>query len=305
MERDWPESNCYVDVWIEILHAKALEVEAMLGFTIANDYEFDQWTFFKPKPSELTRLYGLEIEELTIWRDLTAHVELHVTHGRIPLLEVDAFYLPDTEGRGYRESHTKTTIAVESIDPASECLRYLHNRAGFMLGGSDYRGLLRIDPAPSPRDLMPFCEIVKVERIDHKTTDALREIALELLQGHRARAPRSNPISRYAAAVDADLEMLLENPAETFDPYAFASIRQCGSGFALAADHLDWLGQGQPAWSEASACFRIISRRSSALVLNMARIAHSGRRRDLSGPLGEMAAAWDRGMTALDRALSQ
>ena len=47
-QRIWVEKNCYVDLWIELLHALRLEPLAMLPFTLAIDFEGDQWTFFKP-----------------------------------------------------------------------------------------------------------------------------------------------------------------------------------------------------------------------------------------------------------------
>ena len=43
---DWPEKNCYADVWIAFLRSLKLEPVAMLGHTIAVDFEGDQWTFF-------------------------------------------------------------------------------------------------------------------------------------------------------------------------------------------------------------------------------------------------------------------
>jgi hypothetical protein len=46
------------DVWIELLHAMDLEPHAMLAFTLAVDFEGDQWTFFKPTPGDLWALYG-------------------------------------------------------------------------------------------------------------------------------------------------------------------------------------------------------------------------------------------------------
>jgi hypothetical protein len=49
----WVEKNCYIDLWIELLHALKLEPLAMLPFTAAIDFEGDQWTFFKPSHDEL------------------------------------------------------------------------------------------------------------------------------------------------------------------------------------------------------------------------------------------------------------
>ena len=45
--RIWPETNCYVDLWIEVLAAAGFTPEAMLGFTLTQDFEGDQFTFFK------------------------------------------------------------------------------------------------------------------------------------------------------------------------------------------------------------------------------------------------------------------
>ena len=52
----WVEKNCYVDVWIELVHALGCEPLAMLPFTAAIDFEGDQWTFFKPEHEELFEL---------------------------------------------------------------------------------------------------------------------------------------------------------------------------------------------------------------------------------------------------------
>jgi len=304
-DRDWPETNCYVDLWVELLHAHRLEVEAMLGFTVAIDYEFDQWTFFKPRPSELYALYGVEVEELTIWKDLEEHVDCQVRAGRVPLVEVDAFHLPDTAGIDYQEGHSKTTIAVDAIDPPTERLHYLHNRGGFVLEGADYRGVLRIDPVPVTHDLTPFVEIAKFDRVVPREPKATREIARELLRGHLTRVPRENPIECYAAVVMSDLEALFGRAEDRFDPYAFASIRQCGAGFAFAADHVRWLGGDAGPWSEAADRFARISALASRLVLKMARIAHSSRPRDLSQSFEEMAEHWSRGMSALASAVEE
>ena len=42
----------------------------MLPFTVAIDFEGDQWTFFKPPHDELCDLYGLDVQELNVWRPL-------------------------------------------------------------------------------------------------------------------------------------------------------------------------------------------------------------------------------------------
>ncbi|MEO7091799.1 MAG: DUF1839 family protein, partial [Polyangiales bacterium] len=46
-ERAWSESNCYADLWLELLHGMQLDPVAALPFTLALDFEGDQWGFFK------------------------------------------------------------------------------------------------------------------------------------------------------------------------------------------------------------------------------------------------------------------
>ena len=54
--RDWPQTNCYVDLWIEVLHSMGYAPEAALGFTLLQDFEGDQFTFFKFPPEDLELL---------------------------------------------------------------------------------------------------------------------------------------------------------------------------------------------------------------------------------------------------------
>ena len=115
-ERTWPETNCYVDLWIEVLHAHGLEPLAGLAFTLGLDWEGDQYTFYKNPHDELRSLYGIDVQELNIWRGLAVHAAEQAAMGRILLAEVDAFFLPDTAGVSYRFGHTKTTIGVAAID---------------------------------------------------------------------------------------------------------------------------------------------------------------------------------------------
>ena len=104
-QRLFPETNCYTDLWIELLHGRGFEPLAMLAYCATVDFEGDQWTFFKPPPEDLARLYGMEIFESLVYRPLPEHVREHHALGRIAIVEVDAYYLPDTVGRSYREKH--------------------------------------------------------------------------------------------------------------------------------------------------------------------------------------------------------
>ena len=64
-DRCWAETNCAIDLWIEILHAMELTPEAALGFAATQDFEGDQFTFGKFPPSELQLLFGVRVRELS------------------------------------------------------------------------------------------------------------------------------------------------------------------------------------------------------------------------------------------------
>ena len=86
-DRTWPETNCYVDLWIEVLHARGLEPLAGLAFTLGLDYEGDQFTFFKFPHADLRVLFGIEVQELNVWRPLEVHAAEQLALGRMLMPE--------------------------------------------------------------------------------------------------------------------------------------------------------------------------------------------------------------------------
>ncbi len=93
-DRAWPQTNCYVDLWIEALASLGVAPEAMLGFTLTQDFEGDQFTFFKVPLEDLERLYGVVCTELALYDTVEAHVQTQLARGRLCLVEMDSFYLP-------------------------------------------------------------------------------------------------------------------------------------------------------------------------------------------------------------------
>src|ERR1700749_2517845 len=83
------ETNCYTDLVVEMLHGLGHEPIAMLAYTLAIDFEGDQWTFFKPPHPGLESLYGVDIQELALWRPLVDQVRDQVALGRIVMVELD------------------------------------------------------------------------------------------------------------------------------------------------------------------------------------------------------------------------
>ncbi len=295
-ERCWTETNCYVDVFVEILHSLGLDPLAACAFTLSTDFEGEQWAFFKPPPDDLRRLYGIEIGEMNVFRPLADHVVEQLVLGRLLTIEVDAYFLPDTEGVSYRRQHVKTTIAPQMIDTADQRLGYFHNAGYFELAGEDYVGALRVDAGPAT--LPPYVELVRLDRLV-RDEGRLAAVAGELAREHLERRPEDNPVTRMAKRIDADLPHLVAAGLDDFHGYAFGTCRQCGSNAEIAADFLDWLsarGLGHP--DGAAAAYRRLSAGAKALEFGLARAA-AGRRFDPSATLDEMAGVWEEAAAAL------
>jgi hypothetical protein len=292
-DRAWPDSNCSVDVWIELLHAAGLEPMAALPFTIATDFEGDQWTFFKIPYADLQTLYGVDVVELNVWRPLATHIADQLTRGRPSIVEVDAFHLPDTAGTSYQREHVKTSIAVQAIDCAAKRLGYFHNAGYYELGGSDFTGLF--GAADSDPRVAPAC--IEVAKFNHRPIargGPLVRASIELLHAHLRRLPRSNPFRRYAPRLVVELESLALRPFEDFHRYAFATFRQFGSAFELTGEYLRWLtAAGESGLGEAAAACGAIAATAKALQLKTARLVSSGRSFDAIAMVDTMADAWD------------
>ncbi len=288
-DQPFPETNCYVDVWIELLHAYGLEPTAMLAFCAAVDWEGDQWTFFKPPHADLEALYGVEIEELSVYRPLADHIATLLRLGRTTIVEVDAYSLPDVAGRAYGIVHEKTSIAPSWIDVEGRRLRYFHNGGLFELGGDDFDAVLRTaSAAPAPDVLPGYAELVKLDRLEHRADHDLRRTAVGLLVRHVARLPERNPVGAFGEQLVEDLDALYGD-GDAYHAYAFATLRQCGAAWSLLAEFLGWLDAPAAATAPATA----LVDGSRVLLLKLARAARSGRPLDPAGNLAEMADAWD------------
>jgi hypothetical protein len=299
-EAVWVEKNCYGDLWIELLHALKLEPLAILPFTLAVDFEDDQWTFFKPAQEELRDLYGIDVQELTIWRPLIEHAVEHLRAGKLISTEADAFWLPDTAGTDYRTKHTKTTILLANLDVEARRLGYFHNAGYFELESEDFVQLFRLEHPYDPNHLPLFAELVRIDRIVRFTPRELADKSWKLLRRHLGRRPASNPFTRFGARFATDLPELQTKGLQHYHTWAFASIRQAGAAFDLAAANLRWqAGFGHPELVAAAEMFETIAQGNKALILKGARAVNSGRTFDVVPMANDMAEAWDRGMRLL------
>ena len=298
-DRDWQESNCYIDVWVEVLHALGLDVYASLPFTLASDFEDDQWTFYKPPHTELEELYGLDVQELTLWRDLVSHCVEQTAARKLVFVEMDAFHLPDAEGTDYHQHHTKTTIAVAKIDAEKRTLGYFHNTSYYELGGDDFEGVFNTGERHDGY-LPPYAEWVRIDKMVQRPEAELTALSLELARKHLRRAPTANPLHKFADRFPRDLDWLLERDLAAYHMYVFAGVRQCGSSFDFAAHYLRWLAsRGHPQLEPAAGELAAISTGCKTLILKLARIVNRKKPKDLTPDIRELAGSWDRAMELL------
>ena len=291
--RDYPETNCYTDIVIELVHARGLEPLAALGGTLRTDFEGDQWTFFKPERQDLERLFGIDIHEMQLYRPLFEHVEEQLRAGRSMIVELDSWYLPDTRSTAYRREHVKSSAVIEGIDVAGERLRYFHNAGLYELDGDDFRGVLRLDASKDDGVLPPYAELVRFDAGPALEGEDLRELAQALMREHAAYVPASNPFLRFGASLADKLPELLEGDHADYHAYAFATVRQAGSSFASCAAYLEWLFGGRA--RDATAALARIAADSKILSFKLAR----RRPFDLEPVCGKLAADWDEAMTGV------
>jgi hypothetical protein len=306
-ERIWGEVNCYVDLWVEVLHALGCDPVAMLGFVLSAGFDDDQWTFIKPEPEDLRALYGLEVYEMNPWRPPPTGVLEHITEqlglGRLVTVEVDAFFLPDTAGVSYHLEHVKTTIVPAMVDREASRVGYFHGAGYHEATGDDFLGAMRL--ADAPGTMAPYVELVRLDRLTRRNADELSRISLDLLRAHLARRPQDNPIIGFGERLTRDVAELAGSDIELFHQYAFATARQCGATAELAADLVSWIAARRPEAGEVNAAhadFIEVAQLAKALQFAMARAAR-GRRADLSGTLERMVAHWSAAMATLDRVL--
>ena len=305
-ERVWAETNCYVDLWIEVLHSLGCNPVAGLGFVAGIDFEGDQWTFFKYPLEDLRSLYGIDVAEYMIWRNMEDHLAEQARLGRLLIIEIDSWFLPDTAGVSYQKAHAKTSIVINELDPANKVLRYFHGPGYFEATGDDYDGLLRVgNPTRWSGDVLPpYVEAIRLDRCVKRTNDELRAIARPILADQLTRradtskaqstSTNSNAMHAFLSRFDADLVELAGIAGLTsgdlghFHAYAFATLRQLGAACELGSDHLRWLG----GLDHAAEGFATVASAAKAMQFKLARLA-AGRTTDLSSTKEDLLNGWN------------
>jgi hypothetical protein len=297
-DRSYRETSCYADVLIELVAALGSEPEAMFASAAAVDFELDQWSFVKPYGEDLRRLYGLEVHEIQPVGPLPEQIAARLEVGHTVLPELDAWFLPDTEGTSYRQAHVKTSVIAEAIDLEREVFAYFHNAGYYELSGEDYRGVFRLDPATAAAGgwvLPPYLDVMRPEPGGPLTGDALREEARRLLAVHLARRPADNPVERFGARLALDLPDLLAGDLQRYHDYAFATVRMLGAAFELLASHVRW-SYGEAGETAALACDELVAG-SKVLSFRLARRKPF----DVAAAVAPMARAWEQAQQQLDQ----
>lgn len=298
--RVWTETNCYLDLWVEVLHSLGQDPTPAAACAFGARFDGSQWTFLKFKPEDLYALYGIDVAEMNVWRRVLDHVEDNLSAGLLSTVEVDGYWLPDTTGTSYRETHTKTTIVPNRIDRVAGELEYFHNSGYHRLGGEDFRGVFDLDAASLPV-WTPYIEQV---RLDSAAPQALRPDRFdEVLRRHVQSRPASNPVRDLGKRVIADVDWIRAAGMDTFHLWTFGVLRQCGATAELAADVCEYMERnGFPGALEAAPGFRAVAEGAKSVQFRMARAAR-GRSVDPSEQLESMADAWEASMDIVVRAL--
>jgi hypothetical protein len=294
-ERVFPETNCYTDLWIELLHARGLEPAAAMSFCLNVDFEGDQWTFFKPPVSELERLYGIDVHEMQLYRPIIEHIRNQLARGRSIIVDVDAFYLPDTLGIAYGQVHQKTSIAVVGLDPEASRLVYFHGRGLHEAKGNDYRNIIRLSSPGSADGLPPYAELVRFDLGEPLKDEALCAAVYELLGRQMKRCPTTNPWLAFGEWLATELPAVVAGSPESFHAFAFATVRQAGAAFETAQAFVDWALPQVPEGRVASAALRRQVEGTKMLLLKLAR----QRVFETAEYIEMLAGAYDEAMRAL------
>lgn len=304
----WAERNCYVDLWVELLHSLDVDPVAGLAFTLGADFEGDQWSFSKYPAEDLRLVYGVAVAELNVWRPVLHHVVDHMALGELLTVEVDSYYLPDTDGLAYRSTHTKTTITPGRVDVACRRMEYFHNAGYFELADDDFDGIFGVGQH-TPPVMAPYVESVRLDSLRRDPPAVLAATADALLTQYLERRPAGNPAARWAEHVGGDLEWLASDGSEQFHAYTFSMCRQFGASAELAAAFVGWLADqgrgGESALRASAAHLQACAESSKSLQFALARLSR-GRRVDVSSLLARIVDDWANAVSVLvERSIDQ
>ncbi|MDE2362460.1 MAG: DUF1839 family protein [Hyphomicrobiales bacterium] len=301
LDRDWPETNCDLDLWIELAQARGGEAEAILGFTASQDFQSDQFDLLVPPKEELERFFGAVVRPLALYEKFEDHFVRRISDGGFVLLETDACYLPDAAGVAYRRRHVKSTIAIAAIRPAERTLDYFHNLGFWRLEGDDYDMVVHRPPHLQGDEIIPpYAEAIVFDR-EPLRGRALRAAARERLALRLSRAPRRDPVAAFGASLAPRIAALAGKGAHAFHDWAFHTLRQLGANFELLADHLAWLEAD--AFEPAVIACKQVSAGAKTLQFQLARAVARGRTPNADAIVADLSRARLTALAGVDASL--
>lgn len=306
-ERVWTETNCYIDVWVEVLHALGHDPIPAMAAALASDFQGDQWLFVKFDLTDLRTLYGIDVNEMNVWRPTIDHVEEQLRAGRLMTIEADSWFLPDTAGVSYQLAHAKSTIVPQFLDREQRRLGYFHNASYFELSDDDFDGVFRLGPYADDRWLPPYAELVRFGRTAGSPEEFF-ERAVAVVRRNLALRPEDNPAERLVAQIRADMEWLASSDVDTFHQYAFGMIRQFGVAAELSSTVAQWVmdrsraedvdDSGRADFAEAVERFNEAAAMAKSIQFRLARLVN-GRAIYIDEALATMASTWQKAMDAM------
>ena len=146
--------------------------------------------------------------------------------------------------------------------------------------------------------LPPYVEFVKIGP-PGPTGEALLGRSRDWLRRELALVPATNPFVAFRERFARDLEVVLGNDLDVFHAYSFATLRQFGACYELAATYVQWLHrQGEPGVNELAKPFQDLAEGAKALQFQLARAVARRKTLDLT-PLDRMAEWWQHGISGL------
>ena len=299
-DRTWTETNCWLDMMIEVLHiveagpggSGGLHAQHRLRRRTVDPVQVSRPRTFAPStgwrwprctcgaPPSTTSKSNWPWAASAVWRS---------TPGSCPTPQASP-----TKRRTPRPA-----IVPQMLDRTGRKMGYFHNAGYFEVSGDDFDGLFYLAGLTDAYVLPPYMETIRLDRIRHISDDDLTAAALALTREHLARRAVTNPLIGFRERLMADLPWLVAGGDEAFHPYAFATCRQCGATAELAASFVDWLGtHASVDLGDAAANLRVVAECAKSLQFILARLAH-GRSVDPTGPLEEMERAWGAAIDAL------
>ncbi|MDO5619078.1 DUF1839 family protein [Kocuria sp.] len=292
----WSNTNCYLDVWIELLHGLGRSPEPLFAAAVAAETQVEQFEFLKIDHRDLEEVHGIRVGEYDVWQPLAEQVRTQMEAGNLMIVEADAYWLPDTRGISYGTEHTKTSIVPLHLNPAEQHLVYLHNEGLHELHGPDFDFVLgeQRDRGIVPA---PYVELVRLDRLSAVSDDEARAHTVRLLGHHARRTGTENPAAHLMEVLRSRFDWLAETGMEGYHALCFETTRQLGVVALLASEAVRFsrVEQLQPAADSYAA----VSREAKALQFQLARVARGRRSASLETAMSSISDQWEQAATTV------